>query len=157
MSSSYLSNPNERSAERQRTKKHLSLGCLFKNQNTANPRAPALVGKLTITPETFRKLIELFERNGGSELEVQLAAWYRTKSDGSADYLSVQLSEPYERPKEKPAKPKPTDLSDFINGSKGNADEVVPPWQPSEAAVKRANDEIRPFQPSDGSSKDGQC
>ena len=74
-----------------RQQKH-SIGALFQNRTRRHPKAPKMTGKLTLDPETFESLMNLYE--SGDPVELNLSAWNNIASDSAMPYLTIKAQIP---------------------------------------------------------------
>ena len=69
-----------------------SIGALFQNQARRHPKAPKMTGKLTLDPETFEFLMNVYE--SGEPVELNLCAWNNIASDSGMPYLTIKAQIP---------------------------------------------------------------
>ena len=74
-----------------RQQKH-SIGALFQNRTRRHPKAPKMTGKLTLDPETFEFLMNLYE--SGDPVELSLCAWNNIASETGMPYLTIKAQIP---------------------------------------------------------------
>lgn len=72
-----------------------------------NPKAPKLIGKLTLQRTTMTELVWRFREGNLEALECDIAGWFNI--DATGKYITVELS-----PVFKPAPP-PSSLEEFLD------------------------------------------
>ena len=82
-----------------------SLGGLREVSQT-NPKAPPLIGSMTIQAETLKVLVQQLNESGGDKVTSNLAAWVNRDANGK--FLTVEISPRYTRQQTPPA---PTSVS----------------------------------------------
>ena len=80
--------------------KKRSLGGLREVSQT-NPKAPPLIGSMTIQPETLKVLVQQLNESGGDKVTSNLAAWLNRDANGK--FLTVEISPRYARTQRPPS------------------------------------------------------
>jgi hypothetical protein len=84
--------------------KKRSLGALW-NHQSENPRAPKMLGTMTLQKATILALVHQFIEVGGDELKCNLAGW-RNVHDGQK-YITVEISPKFVKKEATPIGPTP--------------------------------------------------
>ena len=71
-----------------------SIGALFPNIRKKNPKAPALMGTLSLDRKLFEDLMNIYEETG--EVAIQVSAWKNFAAETGAPFLTLKAQLPWE-------------------------------------------------------------
>ena len=71
-----------------------SIGALFPNTKKKNPKAPALMGTLSLDRKLFEELMNIYEETG--EVSIQVSAWKNFAAETGTPFLTLKAQLPWE-------------------------------------------------------------
>ena len=70
-----------------------SYGALFPNQKRTNPKAPQMMGTLSLDKCLFEDMMNIYEETG--KIEIQVSAWKNSASETGMPYLTLKAQMPF--------------------------------------------------------------
>jgi hypothetical protein len=71
-----------------------SIGALYPNIRKKNPKAPALMGTLSLDRKLFEDLMNIYEETG--EVAIQVSAWKNFSAETGTPFLTLKAQLPWE-------------------------------------------------------------
>ena len=71
-----------------------STGALFPNTKKKNPKAPALMGTLSLDRQLFEDLMNIYEETG--DVAIQVSAWKNFSAETETPFLTLKAQLPWE-------------------------------------------------------------
>ena len=71
-----------------------SIGALFPNKKKKNPKAPALMGTLSLDRQLFEDLMNVYEETG--KVAIQVSAWKNFSAETETPFLTLKAQLPWE-------------------------------------------------------------
>ncbi len=81
--------------KRQTQRKDGSYGALFPNQKRINPKAPQMMGTLSLDKCLFEDMMNIYEETG--KIEIQVSAWKNSASETGMPHLTLNAQMPYQK------------------------------------------------------------